>query len=414
MIHAPDSDKTYSRMTYDIIIIGAGPTGLGFARSLADTGLNIVLIEKSPASIIAAPPYDGREIALTHLSHKIMNKLGMWELLPEDRVSLIKKAKVLNGNSSYALNFDYRETSKDNLGFMVSNNAIRKAAYESLDQFNNVAILTEKEVSKVSTDNQRGYVELADGQSLTAPLIVAADSRFSSSRKMMNIPTSMLDFKRSTIVCTMQAELPHDATAYECFHYDRTLAILPLQNNNVSIVITLPSDKSEEVLALNPEAFAADIMRRMDNKFGNMSLTSALFTYPLVATFAKSFTANRFAVVGDAAVGMHPVTAHGFNLGLQGGYTLANEIKSAISNGEDYAAAFVLERYSIKHRRVCAPLYHGTNALVKLYTKDTPAAKIARRGLLRLGNIIKPAKNLIMDQLTEIEVEKDARFAKNS
>ncbi len=388
-------------MEHDIIVIGAGPAGLSFARDMAESDLNITLIEKQPESVLADPPYDGREIALTHSSHRIMNDLDMWDIMPDERISLIKTAKVLNGKSPYALSFDHEEAGEENLGFMVSNNTIRKAAYESLAGFKNIQILSEKEVAKLGTDSEKGWIELADGERLEAPLIVAADSRFSGTRRMMGISTSMLDFGRTCIVCTMSAELPHNDTAYECFHFDRTLAVLPMNNNQVSVVITLKSEESAEVLGMSEVDFAADTERRIEGRFGAMKLTSELFPYPLVATFAKTFHANRFAVIGDAAVGMHPVTAHGFNLGLRGAHTLASEIKTALQTGGNFAAQSVLERYSRKHRRAAAPLYHGTNALVRLYTNDKRAAKIARRALLRLGNRIKPAKRLIMNQLTQ-------------
>lgn len=388
-------------MEHDIIIIGAGPAGLSFARSMAETGLNITLIEKQAESVLADPPYDGREIALTHLSYKIMNDIGMWDLIADENISLIKTAKVLNGKSAYALSFNHEEAGEDSLGFMVSNNQIRKAAYNSLAEFKNVQVLSEKEVSTLGTDQEKGWVELKDGEHLEASLIIAADSRFSATRRMMGISTSMLDFGRTCVVCTMNAELPHDDTAYECFHFDRTLAILPLNNNQVSVVITLPSEESADLLAMGEDDFAADIERRIDGQFGTMELTSKLFPYPLVATFAKKFHANRFAVIGDAAVGMHPVTAHGFNLGLRGAHTLAKELHAVIQSGGDLSSQTALEHYSRTHHRAAAPLYHGTNALVKLYTKNTPAAKLARRVLLRLGNRIKPAKRLIMNQLTE-------------
>lgn len=388
-------------MRYDIIIIGAGPAGLSFAREMAETNLNIVLIEKQTEKKLANPDYDGREIALTHLSQKIMNDLGMWDLVGKDNISLIKSARVLNGKSSYALHFDHEEAGEENLGFMISNHTIRKAAYDSLKGFKNIGILTEKEVANLGTDNAKGWIELADGKRLEAPLIIAADSRFSATRRMMGISTSMLDFGRTCIVCTMSAELPHNQTAYECFHLDRTLAVLPLNNNQVSVVITLGSEESADVLNISKEDFAKDIEQRTKEQFGTMKLTSELFPYPLVATFAKKFYANRFAVIGDAAVGMHPVTAHGFNLGLRGAHTLANEIKTTLQLGSDFSAQEVLKQYSQKHRRACAPLYHGTNALVKLYTKNTHTAKFARGALLRLGNHIKPAKRLIMNQLTE-------------
>lgn len=391
------------KMQYDIIIIGAGPTGLSFARGIADTNLKIAIVEKQPESLLANPPYDGREIALTHLSKNIMKQLGMWKNIPTDQISLIKKAKVLNGESPYSLNFDHREAGEENLGFMMSNNTIRKAAYDSLKEFTNITLLAEKEVSKLGTDNEKGWIELNDGEYLEAPLIIAADSRFSATRRMMGISTSMLDFGRTCIVCTMDIEIDHQYTAYECFHFDRTLAMLPLNHNQVSVVITLQSEEIDSVLGLSQDKFAEDIERRIDGKFGKMKLTSKLFSYPLVATFAKTFQTNRFAIIGDAAVGMHPVTAHGFNLGLSGAHLLANEIKNALQTGGDFYSPTILKNYSDKHHKVSAPLYHGTNALVRLYTKTTPLAKLARFFLLRLGNKVGPAKRLIMNQLTEVK-----------
>ena len=389
-------------MKNDIIIIGAGPAGLSFARDLAQTGLKILLIEKQSKSALSDPPYDGREIALTHLSHRIMHDLGMLDHVSDGEISMIKTAKVINGTSHYALCFDHDEAGEENLGFMMSNNIIKKAAYDSVCECENIDIICEREVSALGTDSKRGWVQLADGERLEAPLIVAADSRFSTTRRMMGISTSMLDFGRTCIVCSMDAELPHDEIAYECFHYDRTLAILPLSNNRVSIVITIKSEDSGSVMGMSAEEFAADIERRTEGRFGKMKLTSDLFAYPLVATFAKTFYKNRFAVIGDAAVGMHPVTAHGFNLGLRGAHTLAGEIKTALQTGGDYASAVVLGNYSRKHHRVCAPLYHGTNAIVLLYTKENAPAKFARSALLRLGNYVRPAKRLIMNRLTEV------------
>lgn len=389
-------------MKHDLIIIGGGPAGLSFARDMAETGLDIVLIEKQPERVLADPPYDGREIALTHLAHKTMNDLGMWPLIPEESISLIKRAEVLNGTSPYSLSFDHEEAGEETLGYMISNHKIRKSAYESLAGFKNITIMGETEVSDIGSDDEKGWVELSSGDRLEAPLIVAADSRFSETRRKMGISTSMLDFGRTCIVSKMDVS-PTEAndTAYECFHYDRTLAVLPLNNNQVSVVITLPTEESAEVLEMSNEEFSRDIERRIEGRFGEMKLSGDLYPYPLVGTFAKSFYANRFAVIGDAAVGMHPVTAHGFNLGLRGAHTLAGEIKTAMQTGGDYAGKSTLERYSRKHSRVCLPLYHGTNTIVQLYTKTSPPAKFVRQALLRLGNRIGPAKRLIMNQLTE-------------
>lgn len=388
---------------YDIIIIGAGPAGLSFARALAQTNLNIVLIEKLPEKVLANPPVDGRDIALTHLSEELMKDLNIWQNMPEEEIGKIKEAKVLNSNSPYSLHFDHHDTGKDTLGYIVSNHIIRKAAYDSLKDFSNIKIITETEVTALETNESGASVTLSSEKTLSAPLIVAADSRFSNTRRKMGISASMLDFGRVCIVCRMEHENDHNNVAYECFHDERTLAILPLSGKTSSVVITLSGDEADSVMNMDEETFNADIQSRFENRLGDMKLIGEKHAYPLVAVYAKNFATTRFAVVGDAAVGMHPVTAHGFNLGLRGAVTLAEEIKSALALGGDIGALSVLKSYETKHNRAAKPIYMGTNALVQLYTKNTLPAKILRRAMLRLGNNLPPVKRMIMNQLTEIQ-----------
>ncbi len=388
-------------MDHDIIIIGAGPAGLSFARLLADTGMNILLIEKQKESTLAKPDYDGREIALTHLSYKIMQETGMWGRIADKDISLIKDAKVLNGTLDNPLFFDHRQSGKENLGFMISNHHIRRAAYEAVKPYKNIKLMTGEEVSGVSTGATSGTVTLKSGKELTASLVVSADSRFSATRRMMGISTDMRDFGRTCIVCKVKLDREHDDTAYECFFYDRTLAVLPLKGKYCSVVITIATKDAHLVLDQTPEEFGDEITNRMEGRFGNMSLDTELFPYPLVGTYADKFYANRYALMGDAAVGMHPVTAHGFNFGLRGANTLAQEIIKHHDLGLDIGSEDILMRYNRQHRQHTLPLYMGTNALVGLYTKDTPLAKLARKTLLTVGEHFPPAKRMIMNQLTE-------------
>jgi len=387
---------------YDVLIVGGGPAGLSCARLLADTGLSIAVIEQQAEQALAAPAYDGREIALTHLSHRIMREAGLWQGIDPLEISIITDAKVINGDSPYALHFDHRDSGRDNLGFMVSNHLIRRSAWAAVKACANVTLLTGKSVQAASSDTHRARVTLTNGQALTASLLVAADSRFSGVRRMLGIPASLLDFGRTCIVCRMEISRPHRDTAWECFHYDRTLAILPLARDRCSVVITLGAQEGDSVLSMRPEDFACDIERRADGRFGAMRLVSDRFPYPLVAVYASRFHATRFALVGDAAVGMHPVTAHGFNFGLRGAKTLADGIGRAHALGLDYASEGVLRHYHRTHTRATRPVYLGTNALVKLYTRTDPLARVARRTLLVAGNRLRPARQLIMNRLTEL------------
>ena len=153
---------------------------------------------------------------------------------------------------------------------------------------------------------------------VNASLVVAADSRFSEIRRKMGIPASMLDFGRVAIVCRMKHRESNQATAWECFHYGQTLAVLPLSEYESSIVITVPTDKADHFMTQPVSAFNQDVEQQFGGKLGAMDLNGERFAYPLVAVWANRFVGPRFAVIGDAAVGMHPVTAHGFNLGLRG------------------------------------------------------------------------------------------------
>lgn len=392
--------------TYDLIVVGAGPAGLSFVRALRGCGLDIAVVERQSRAQLADPPVDGRDIALTHRSEQILRDLGIWSCIPTADLSVIRHAKVVNGGSPYALHFDHRETGKDYLGPIVANDAIRRAAFAALRDsakldFAKIDLIDGRSVVACGRDNAAAWVTLDDGRRLQAPLLVAADSRFSETRRRLGIAARMRDFGRSCIVCRMDHDEDHGDTAFECFHYGRTLAVLPLAGRRSSVVITLPSDRAAEVMAQDEAAFNRDVAGRFAQRLGAMRLTGERHLYPLVGVYADRFHGRRCALIGDAAVGMHPVTAHGFNLGLRSAVTLAGEIEAAVARGGDIGASGGLRRYHLAHDRAARPLYLGTNLLVGVYTDDRPPARIARSALLHLGNLLHPARHAIMRQLTD-------------
>jgi ubiquinone biosynthesis UbiH/UbiF/VisC/COQ6 family hydroxylase len=388
-------------MTYDIIVVGAGPAGLSFARSLANTGLRIALIEKQSREQLAAPEFDGRDIALTHLSVRILKEIGIWARFESDDKAPIKEARVLDGTSPYCLNFDGEKGSVDALGFIVSNHVIRKALFDEVQTLDNVEFHSNRAVTSVATDASKASVVLCDGQTMESRLVVAADSRFSETRRMAGIPAAMYDFGRVCIVCRMEHERSHDGIAFECFHYGRTLAVLPLTGHRSSIVVTAPMDLRNSLMEMDDTQFSGDIFLRFTGRYGEMKLISERFAYPLVGVHASRFYAQRFALIGDAAVGMHPVTAHGFNLGLSGQDILANQIINAAAQQRDIGATPLLQRYERKHMRTTKPMFHGTNEIVKFFTDDRAPAKLARKVALRLADGFPPIKRAIQSKLTE-------------
>lgn len=390
-------------IAYDIVIVGGGPVGLGFACLVGGLGLKIAVIEKSVEALLANPAPDGRDITLTHHSIQVLENIGAWRNIVGTDIAPIKRVRVKNADSSYLLSFDHERTKHAALGYLVSNHIIRRVLYQAAKERENVDLLAGTDASDLDLGEPLAKISLSSGDVLEAALVVAADSRFSKMRREAGIGAKIRDFSHVAIVCRMKHEKPHDGTAYEWFDAGQTLAVLPLNNREFSIVITLPESAAPRVMGLAPNEFAAEVEQRLAGQWGRMELSSKRYTYPLVAVYADRFSAHRFALIGDAAVGMHPVTAHGFNFGLKGINNLAAKVRAAFRAGRDIGSISVLESYDREHRRATYPLYVATNALVGLYTDDQVLARIARNALLRLGNALPPVKDWLLYKLTETD-----------
>lgn len=388
-------------MSFDIVIIGAGPAGLCFARSLAGSGLRIALVERQQEAALMAPADDGREIAITHHSQRLMREMGLWARLGEDEIGTLRDAMVLDGDDRDGLMFRHDQTGKSQLGWLLSNHAIRRAAYAEVMELPEVERITGAQVNTVRTASDGAEVELSTGEILCAQLVVAADSRFSETRRAMGIAAGMHDFGKTMLVLRMQHEVAHEQVAWEWFGVGQTLALLPLHDPHTSsVVLTLPPQAMQATLALDDAALEAAMAERFQQRLGAMRVAGPRCAYPLVGVYAKRFVAERFALIGDAAVGMHPVTAHGFNFGLLGQATLARELRAAVAAGRSISNPSLLHRYERQHRLATRPLYLVTQMLAGLYTDDRAPARVVRKLALGASARLGPLKRIVISGLT--------------
>lgn len=371
-------------MNNNVLIVGAGPAGLCLSLALAARGLQVDIVERQPLEALAAPAFDGREIALTHGSVRQLRELGVWDHIPAEGRAPLRRARVMDGDDP-GFEVDPAAFGRDQLGVLVSNHRIRAAAWQAVAATPGIRVHAGVAVEAVECDASAARVRLADGRILEAPLLVAADSRFSETRRALGIAVHMHDFGSSMLLCRLRHSMPNDGTAWEWFGRGQTRALLPLGEHLSSVVLTVPGVEARRLLELPPEAFAAEVAARYEGTLGDVELASTRHAHPLVATWARRFVSTRFALAGDAAVGMHPVTAHGFNLGLTSVEHLARAAGDGLERRGDPGDAAMLARYQRRHRLSSAPLFAGTQGVAGLFSDRRAPAQSLRHAILRAG-----------------------------
>ena len=199
---------------FDIVVAGAGPVGLAFAASLAGAGLRIALADPQPAAALADPHDDGREIALTDRSVTLLQAMGAWERIPAGVVAPLTRMRVLNGPSTYAMQFGAVRPGEGGVGRFVPNHWLRRALHGVVRDLPGVTLLPGTAVESVRVRRDAADATLADGATLRAALVVAADTRRSRLREQQGIGASIHDFGQRMMVCPVRHSLPHHETRH--------------------------------------------------------------------------------------------------------------------------------------------------------------------------------------------------------
>jgi 2-octaprenyl-6-methoxyphenol hydroxylase len=225
---------------------------------------------------------------------------------------------------------------------------------------------------------QRVHVELANGETITARLLVAADGARSSIREGAGIASHGWSYRQSAIVTNVGHERDHGGRAEEHFLPAGPFAILPLKGRRSSIVWTETAREAQRIMTLPDAGFRAELERRFKLHLGEITTVSARRTHPLGFSVARSFIADRIALIGDAAHVIHPIAGQGLNMGLKDVAALAEVTVDAVRLGLDPGTLDVLERYQRWRRFDTMSMGLATDGLNRLFSNQSAALRFAR------------------------------------
>jgi 2-octaprenyl-6-methoxyphenol hydroxylase len=244
--------------------------------------------------------------------------------------------------------------------------------------------------------SDRVEVQLADGETLPARLLVAADGARSVIREQAGIGTVGWGYGQSGIVTTVRHERDHHGRAEEHFLPAGPFATLPLSGRRCSIVWTEATDEADRIVALPDVDFLAELERRFGLKLGVIELAGPRRAYPLGLSVARSFIADRLALVGDAAHVIHPIAGQGLNLGLRDVAALAEAVVDAARLGLDPGGADVLERYQRWRRFDTLTMGIATDGLNRLFSNRSDVLRLVRDVGLGLVDRMPALKSLFI------------------
>ena len=365
----------------DILIVGGGLNGPALALALARAGQSVTLIDALPGAARKDAGFDGRAYALALASQRLLVATGVWSRIA-DAAQPMLDIKVTDGHagagpSPFFLHFDHDEIEEGPMGYMVEDRHLRRAFLEAMDAEPGI---TQVDGTVVAQDigPQGVTVTLDDTRSLTASVLVGCDGRASGTARRAGISRTGWSYGQTGLVCAIAHEKPHHGVAHQFFMPPGPLAILPLTGNRSSIVWSERTETAEAINALGDDDYLAVLRPRFGDFLGAIELAGARWSYPLGLTVANSFIADRLALVGDAAHGMHPIAGQGLNAGLRDVGALAEVLVQAARRGEDIGAAPVLERYQQWRRFDTATLALATDAFNKLFSNDNPLLRLGR------------------------------------
>lgn len=373
---------------YDVVIAGGAMAGATLAialHKLTAGQLRVAVVEAVAPNLVDHPGYDARSIALSQGSANLLEKIGCWDTLAPVATP-IEHIHVSDRGHAGLVRIDRRDIAVDALGYVIELADAGRVFHHQLADLTNVDLLCPAMITGITRHQDAVDLVLDNGDSLQAKLLVAADGALSGCCEMLNIGRSEYDFDQIAVIANITTAEPHQGRAFERFTPQGPLALLPMTEGRSSLVWCIRPEARDEVMGWDDETFLAQLQQAFGWRLGELVKTGRRSAYPLLLRQSERLTSHRVAVVGNAAQTLHPIAGQGFNLGLRDVMSLAEEIATGVTAGEDAGSAAVLSRYRQRREADRDATVAMTTGLVGLFANDSfPLVAGRNVGLMAMG-----------------------------
>ncbi len=391
-------------MRADLLIVGAGMVGSALALALKDSGLKILLLDGSPLSVkpfAAELPFEPRVSALSAASQRILERLGAWAGITGRRTSPYAHMQVWDGSGTGEIHFSAASVHAEVLGHIVENRVVQDALLDCLHG-TAIEMLPNARLEQMRRSGDDWLLTLADGRTLRAPLVVAADGANSAVRRLTGCETREWDYQHHAIVTSVRCSRPHQQTAWQRFTDHGPLAFLPLardgQQDWCSIVWSTTPELAERAMAIDDAAFCRELELAFEGRLGQVLSADPRVCVPLRQRHAKRYVAEGLVLIGDAAHTIHPLAGQGVNLGFLDAAVLAQVLLHAADRGERLADVRVLSRYERRRMPHNLALMAAMEGFERLFQADSLAVRLLRNTGLKWVNNMPEAKAVFVRQ----------------
>lgn len=383
----------------DVLVAGGGYVGLSAALAIAASvpGARVALVDPRPWRDASN---DLRAFAVAAAGRRMLSALGVWEKLTGEaepiREMIVTDSRLDDLIRPVFLTFE-RQEEADPLAHMLPNGPLVAVLGAAAEQAG-VRFLTPDSVLATEPVPTGRRVTLASGKTLLASLVIAADGARSRLRAEAGIGINSWSYGQSGIVTTIEHDRPHEGRAEEHFLPAGPFAVLPLKGGHrSSLVWSERTDIAERLVAGAPFLFEAELVRRIGHRFGELRVVGKRQAFPLGLTLARRFTADRLALIGDAAHAIHPIAGQGLNLGFKDAAALAEVVVMALRAGRDPGTVDVLDEYQRWRGFDTLRMAAVTDGLSRLFSNDLGPLRLVRDFGLGLVDRMPPLKRVFAD-----------------